>query len=97
MLYTTVLFPFRTFKPFVHREKHLIGALEDTLRKVNRGTNKTFFLGTTDGTILGQMGIKPVIIGPGDIGVIHKENEHVSVQEYLDAIHLYLEVVMRIQ
>ncbi|MEN3002815.1 M20 family metallopeptidase [Dehalobacterium formicoaceticum] len=48
------------------------------------------FSGTTDGTIFRRIGMEAVIIGPGDLACVHKENEKVSLEQLAQAVQLYL-------
>lgn len=53
--------------------------------------------GTGDMNVLGgAMKIPVVTYGPGDSRLDHMPNEHVEIQEYLDAIHVYREAVVRL-
>lgn len=49
-----------------------------------------FFTGTTDGTQFKKIGIDPIILGPGDLSVVHRENEFVAIDEALSAVELYM-------
>jgi succinyl-diaminopimelate desuccinylase len=53
----------------------------------------TFFAGTTDGSILRKKGIDCIILGPGDLSCVHKENERISIQELIDSCRIYFEIM----
>ncbi len=55
----------------------------------------TFFAGTTDGSILRKKGMDCIILGPGDLSGVHKENERVSIQELIDSCKIYFEMMRR--
>lgn len=52
------------------------------------------FEGSTDGSILVQQGLTPVIIGPGDLTVVHRENEYVKLSQLYQAAQLYLALML---
>lgn len=53
------------------------------------------FKGTTDGTILKRDGRDVVIVGPGILAGVHKENEKVSIDALLKALNLYIELMKK--
>lgn len=55
----------------------------------------TFFAGTTDGSIFRNKGTDCIILGPGDLSCVHKENEKVSVQELAISCKIYSEIIQR--
>lgn len=55
----------------------------------------TFFAGTTDGSIFRKKGIECIILGPGDLGCVHKENERVAIRELTDSCRIYFEMMQR--
>lgn len=55
----------------------------------------TFFAGTTDGSILQKKGMDCIILGPGDLSCVHKENEKVAVKELIDSCKIYFEIMRR--
>ncbi len=56
----------------------------------------TFFAGTTDGSIFWRRGIECLILGPGDLSLVHKENEKVSVSELTDSMKVYTGMMLSI-
>jgi len=52
------------------------------------------FAGSTDGSILVKQGLIPVIIGPGDLSVVHRENEHIKLSQVYQAARLYLSMML---
>mgnify|MGYP001055932581 CR=1 FL=1 len=47
-----------------------------------------------DAAILGQGGIPSVVFGPGDLGLAHKPDEHVKVDELVQAAEIYAALVV---
>ena len=52
------------------------------------------FAGSTDGSVLVKQGLIPVIIGPGDLTVVHRENEHIKLSQVYQAARLYLSMML---
>ena len=52
------------------------------------------FAGSTDGSVLVKQGLIPVIIGPGDLAVVHRENEHIKLSQVYQAARLYLSMML---
>lgn len=73
--------------PLVHRLQHL-------LHQVNRPTDRLCFAGSTDGTIFRRAGCSTVILGPGDLASVHRENEKVYLPDCYQAIDLYANVTL---
>lgn len=55
----------------------------------------TDFKGTTDGTIFKIDGRDIVIIGPGDLSKVHKENECVSIKDLYKSLEIYTELMKK--
>ena len=53
------------------------------------------FKGTTDGTILRKDGRDVVIVGPGLLAGVHKENEKVLIKNLFRALRLYSELMKK--
>ncbi|MDO5755767.1 MAG: M20 family metallopeptidase [Tissierellia bacterium] len=51
------------------------------------------FTGTTDGTVFRRDGRDIVIIGPGDLSCVHRENEKVNLEEVQRSVELYLRLM----
>ncbi|MBP1919211.1 M20 family metallopeptidase [Youngiibacter multivorans] len=51
--------------------------------------NTTFFAGTTDGSIFRRRGIECLILGPGNLSLVHMENEKVKISELLKSMKIY--------
>jgi acetylornithine deacetylase/succinyl-diaminopimelate desuccinylase family protein len=49
----------------------------------------SFFAGTTDGSIFRRRGIECLILGPGDLSLVHRENEKVKISELIDSLRIY--------
>ena len=54
------------------------------------------FTGSTDASMLIKNNLIPVIIGPGDLSVVHRENEYVELRQLFDSCKLYLDLMMNI-
>lgn len=52
------------------------------------------FSGSTDGNILIARGLIPVIIGPGDLRAVHRENEYVQLEQLYQAFQFYRELML---
>lgn len=52
------------------------------------------FAGSTDASVLVRRGLTPVIIGPGDLSVVHRENECLELSQLYSAARLYLAMMM---
>lgn len=50
---------------------------------------ETTFSGSTDANVLREAGLTPVIIGPGDLSDVHRENESVLLEDLESAFSLY--------
>lgn len=51
------------------------------------------FMGTTDGTKFKSVGITPIIFGPGNLSVVHKENEFIDIEELIKATEIYFNIM----
>lgn len=67
----------------------LVRALDEIAPNTPRGC----FSGSTDGNILREAGLVPVIFGPGNLDLVHRENERVSVEEVRRFRQIYCELV----
>lgn len=56
----------------------------------------TAFRSHSDASLLSQHGIRPLVIGPGELSVAHTPDEHVSLAQVTDAARLYAEIFLRI-
>lgn len=50
---------------------------------------ETVFTGSTDANVLAEAGMAPIIIGPGDLNVVHQANEFVDLDDVVRAFRLY--------
>ncbi len=88
-----------TVEPFeVSKSSPLVHVLSSSVRKV---LNKPAMLlrktGTGDMNILGKaMSLPIVTYGPGDSHLDHTIDEHIEIAEYLDAIAVYKEALLRL-
>ena len=53
-------------------------------------------LATCDAGILSEMGIPSVIFGPGDLELAHKPDEHVKVDELVQAAEIFAALIVRL-
>lgn len=75
------------------KEDKLIQDIEKSLQNI--GINPVFetFFGSTDASMLIKNSLIPVIIGPGDLSVVHRENEYVELSQLYDSCRLYLDIM----
>lgn len=68
--------------------------VKDVYSKIGMPYKTSFFSGTTDGSILRRKGIECLILGPGDLSLVHRENEKVSVSELIESFRIYREMML---
>ena len=54
------------------------------------------FRSDSDAPLLWQAGIKPIVMGPGNLSVAHTNEESVSVSQVESAARLYLALMMEL-
>lgn len=67
----------------------LVLNMADSLTACGLPIRTQTFSGTTDGTKLRRGGAPCIIIGPGDLSLVHRENESVALAEVIKAVELY--------
>lgn len=88
-----------TVEPFeVNKASPLVHVISSSVRKVrNKPATLLRKTGTGDMNILGKaMDLPIVTYGPGDSHLDHTVNEHIVISEYLDAIAVYKETLLRL-
>jgi len=88
-----------TVEPFeVNKTSPLVHVLSSSVRKVLKKPAKLMRkTGTGDMNILGKaMNLPIVTYGPGDSHLDHTLDEHIKINEYLDAIAVYKETLLRL-
>ncbi len=88
-----------TVEPFeVNKASPLVHVLSSSVRKVlNKPATLLHKTGTGDMNILGKaMNLPIVTYGPGDSHLDHTLNEHIETKEYLDAIFVYKETILKL-
>lgn len=88
-----------TVEPFeVNKASPLVHVLSSSVRKVlNKPATLLHKTGTGDMNILGKaMNLPIVTYGPGDSHLDHTLDEHIEIKEYLDAIEVYKETILRL-
>ena len=75
------------------REDILIKTMEATLKKLGIDPEFDTFTGSTDASMLIKNELIPVIIGPGDLSVVHRENEYVKLSQLFDSCKLYMNIM----
>jgi LysW-gamma-L-lysine carboxypeptidase len=88
-----------TVEPFeVNKASPLVHVLASSIRKVlNKPATLLHKTGTGDMNILGKaMNLPIVTYGPGDSHLDHTLDEHIKVNEYLNAIEVYREAILRL-
>jgi [amino group carrier protein]-lysine/ornithine hydrolase len=88
-----------TVEPFeVNKASPLVHVLASSVRKVlNKPATLLHKTGTGDMNILGKaMNLPIVTYGPGDGHLDHTIDEHIEIKEYLDAIAVYKEMLLKL-
>ena len=88
-----------TVEPFeVNKASLLVHVLSSSVRKVlNKPATLLHKTGTGDMNILGKALNLPIVTyGPGDSHLDHTIDEHIEIKEYLDAIEVYKETILRL-
>ena len=88
-----------TVEPFeVNKASPLVHVLSSSVRKVlKKPATLMRKTGTGDMNILGKaMNLPIVTYGPGDSHLDHTVDEHIEINEYLDAIAVYKETLVRL-
>ena len=88
-----------TVEPFeVNKASPLVHVLSSSVRKVlNKPAMLLHKTGTGDMNILGKaMNLPIVTYGPGDSHLDHTLDEHIKINEYLNAIEVYKETILRL-
>ncbi|MCW4001210.1 MAG: M20/M25/M40 family metallo-hydrolase [Candidatus Bathyarchaeota archaeon] len=88
-----------TVEPFeVNKSSPLVHVMASSVRKVlGKPATLLHKTGTGDMNILGKaMNLPIVTYGPGDSHLDHTVDEHIEIQEYLDAIAVYKETLLRL-
>ena len=75
------------------KEDKLIQDIEKSLQKLDILPIFETFSGSTDASMLIKNSLIPVIIGPGDLSVVHRENEYVELSQLYDSCRLYLDIM----
>lgn len=77
------------------REGDFFHRMVSSMEEVGLPLSTDTFPGTTDGSIFRRKNREILIIGPGDLAHVHRENEFVDVAELLRAEQLYRALMMR--
>ena len=88
-----------TVEPFeVNKASPIVHVLSSSIRKVlNKPATLLRKTGTGDMNILGKaMNLPIVTYGPGDSHLDHTLDEHIEISEYLNAIQVYKETLLRL-
>ena len=88
-----------TVEPFeVNKTSPLVHTLSASVRKVlNKPATLLRKTGTGDMNILGRaMNLPVVTYGPGESSLDHTIDEHIDISEYLDAIQVYKETLLKL-
>lgn len=79
---------------WIHPENAWVKTLDRHMAALGLSSTHSTFPGTTDGSVLRQTGMDCLIIGPGDLSTVHRENEKVSLNELLTAANLYYQLIL---
>lgn len=75
------------------KEDELIQGIMSSLKKLDINPVFDTFTGSTDASMLIKNNLIPVIIGPGDLSVVHRENEYVELKQLLESCKLYIDIM----
>lgn len=75
------------------QEDELIQYIVSSLKKIGIAPAFDTFTGSTDASMLIKNNLIPVIIGPGDLSVVHRENEYVKLSQLYDSCKLYMDIM----
>ena len=78
----------------VGSEEYLVTKLRRTYRKLSLPWEPREFRSHSDGNILWEAGISPVILGPGTLAAAHAPNESVSFSQVVQAAQIYLNLAL---
>ena len=75
------------------KEDELIKNIVSSLKKIEINPEFDVFTGSTDASMLIKNELIPVIIGPGDLSVVHRENEYVKLSQLFESCKLYMNIM----
>lgn len=75
------------------KEDELIQGIISSLKKLEINPVFDTFTGSTDASMLIKNNLIPVIIGPGDLSVVHRENEYVELKQLFESCKLYIDIM----
>ena len=75
------------------KEDELIQGIMSSLKKLDINPVFDTFTGSTDASMLIKNNLIPVIIGPGDLSVVHRENEYVELNQLFESCRLYIDIM----
>ena len=75
-------------------ENNLIRLVKKGLDSINEKCELDIFAGSTDASVLIKNSLIPVIIGPGDLSVVHRENECIKIEQLYKACRLYMSMMI---
>ena len=75
------------------KEDELIQGIMSSLKKLEINPVFDTFTGSTDASMLIKNNLIPVIIGPGDLSVVHRENEYVELKQLFESCKLYIDIM----
>lgn len=75
------------------KEDELIKGIMSSLKKLEINPVFDTFTGSTDASMLIKNNLIPVIIGPGDLSVVHRENEYVELKQLFESCKLYIDIM----
>ena len=78
---------------YTTKEDELIKNIVSSLKKIGINPEFDTFTGSTDASMLIKNELIPVIIGPGDLSVVHRENEYVKLSQLFESCKLYMNIM----
>lgn len=76
------------------KDDKIVKIIEKSLESIDEKLELDIFAGSTDASVLIKNNLIPVIIGPGDLSKVHRENECIEINQLYKAARLYLGVMM---
>lgn len=75
------------------RRGEMARVLESAFNRTGLAYKNGIFRSDSDAPLLWQAGIKPIVLGPGDLSVAHTNEECVSIPQVVDAGRLYISLL----
>lgn len=77
-----------------NEDDKIIKIIKNSLKLIDEKPETQIFAGSTDASILVANNLIPVIIGPGDLSKVHRENESININQLYKAVRLYMSIML---